>query len=240
MSMKEDVLKKLESNRGSFVSGETLSETLGVTRQAVWKAVKSLTADGYDIHSVTNKGYMLDGKCDLLSSAVIAESTGVRVYCYDSVSSTNTVAKLKFCEAGECIVVADRQTEGRRNDGGPFLSPQNKGVYMSVALSLSLPFSQADRLRERCASTVADCIGRACGVLPEVRNTDEGYLGGKKVCGVLVEAEVALAARVITGAVVGIGIYTADVGEPLGHIRSSETRNALISDIFLQLKKALR
>lgn len=239
MSIREQVLSQLEENRGNFLSGETLSERLGVTRQAVWKAVKRLTAEGYAVTSVTNRGYMLDGKCDLLSSAVIAAATGVKVYCFDTVTSTNTVAKQKYCEGGECLVVADGQTEGRKKNGENFLSPVKKGIYMSLALPLSLPLEGADGLRAQCARIVADSIGRACGVPPETRNVDELYLNGKKVCGVLIEAETALAAKRITGAVIGIGIYTADVGEPLGHIETEGTRNALVSDICNGIRQAL-
>lgn len=239
MDIKSKILERLEAKRGEYISGEPLSRELGVTRQSVWKAVKSLTAEGYVIHSVTNKGYMLDGKCDRLSASVISSKTGAHTEYFDCISSTNVAAKQKFCERGACIIVADAQTQGRKKDGGNFISPEKKGIYMTVALPLDFPLDQADRLRAVCAKTVAACIGRACGTTPEIKDTDELYMNGKKVCGLLTEAEVALAAKRITCAIIGIGIYTADVGGALGHIDSSETRNALISDIYLNIKQRL-
>ncbi len=236
MSLKNEILKKLEEKRGEFISGESLSESAGVTRQAVWKAVKKLTAEGYVIHSVTNRGYMLDGKCDLLSSSVIAAATGAKVYCYDTVTSTNTVARQKFCSDGECVVVAESQTAGRTKDGGQFISPEQKGIYMSIALPLNLNMGGADELRRVCAEKVAECILSACGVKPEIVDTDELFLNGKKVCGILIEAEVNLATRTIISAVFGVGIYTAQTGGALGYVSSAEPRNALIADIYRKIK----
>ncbi len=240
MDLKSEILRRLEERRGEYVSGEELSATAGVTRQAVWKAVKKLTDEGYIIHSLTNKGYMLDGKCDLLSSSVISSQTGARVYCYDAVTSTNIVARQKLYNEGECVVAAESQTMGRRKDGRQFISPDKKGVYMSVALRLNRTMDGADSLRRICAQTVAECIGHSCGNMPEIIDTDELYSDGKKVCGILIEANVNLATKEITEAIIGIGIYTADVGQTLGYVASAEPRNALIADIYKNIKQALQ
>ena len=52
--LKDEVLKILLSS-GSHVSGQDISNKLGVSRTAVWKAVTALKNDGYDIESVNNK-----------------------------------------------------------------------------------------------------------------------------------------------------------------------------------------
>ena len=46
MSTKEEVLKLLNSNKGSFISGQEIAGALNVSRAAVWKAIKSLESDG--------------------------------------------------------------------------------------------------------------------------------------------------------------------------------------------------
>ena len=56
--MKSKILKELK-NAGDYVSGQQLCERLGVSRTAVWKHIKALRAEGYEIDSVTNKGYKL-------------------------------------------------------------------------------------------------------------------------------------------------------------------------------------
>lgn len=239
MDFKSEILKRLEAHRGEYVSGGALSESLGCTRQAVWKAVKKLTEEGYVIDSVTNRGYMLDCKCDLLSSAIISDRTGAKVYCYDRISSTSTAAMQKACAEGDCIVVAECQTTGRTKSGGNFLSPVRKGIYMSVALSCSIPLGKADALRAECAQKAARAICGCCGSMPEIRNTDDLFLNGKKVCGILAEGEVNLAAKIINRVIIGIGVYTADVGEELGHIDSAEPRNALICSLYDAVRQAV-
>ena len=58
MSLKQDVLKRLSESEG-YISGERLAEQFGKSRAAVWKAVKALQKEGYEIESTTNKGYRL-------------------------------------------------------------------------------------------------------------------------------------------------------------------------------------
>ena len=53
--MKSKILKELK-NADDYISGQQLCERLGVSRTAVWKHIKALRAEGYEIDSVTNKG----------------------------------------------------------------------------------------------------------------------------------------------------------------------------------------
>ena len=71
MSVKSDLLSELEACRGEYVSGQSLADAFGVSRAAVWKAVKSLMAEGYQIDSVPHKGYSLAADCDLISPQAI-------------------------------------------------------------------------------------------------------------------------------------------------------------------------
>lgn len=68
--LKDEVLKILLSS-GSHVSGQDISNKLGVSRTAVWKAVSALKNDGYDIESVNNKGYLLTKNKSILNEAEI-------------------------------------------------------------------------------------------------------------------------------------------------------------------------
>ena len=49
MTTKERILALLEENRGTPLSGEVLAEELGVSRTAVWKAIKDLQKAGHAI-----------------------------------------------------------------------------------------------------------------------------------------------------------------------------------------------
>lgn len=56
--MKTEIIGALQSTEG-FLSGQELSDHLNVSRTAVWKVMKSLEEDGYEIEAVRNKGYSL-------------------------------------------------------------------------------------------------------------------------------------------------------------------------------------
>ena len=59
----EEILKKLR-DAGDYVSGQELCGYYGVSRTAVWKAVRQLEKDGYVIEAQNNKGYRLVEKED--------------------------------------------------------------------------------------------------------------------------------------------------------------------------------
>nr|HRL87385.1 HTH domain-containing protein [Candidatus Fimenecus sp.] len=90
MSVKNDIRSELEAHRGEDISGQYLAEKLGVSRNAVWKAINSLKNDGYKITSSTNKGYCLSESCDILSQSTIerlcGENTDIKIF--ESLDST--------------------------------------------------------------------------------------------------------------------------------------------------------
>ena len=67
MSIKDEVLKQLEENKGEYISGGQLATNLNVSRNSIWKAIKTLEKDGYSINAIPNKGYCLEPDNDILS-----------------------------------------------------------------------------------------------------------------------------------------------------------------------------
>ena len=61
MAVKERVLTALLAAQGAPVSGQQLADGLGVSRAAVWKAVKELQKQGHAVHSEAGRGYVLAG-----------------------------------------------------------------------------------------------------------------------------------------------------------------------------------
>ena len=59
MTVQDHLRTLLESNKSVFLSGEEIARRLGVSRNAVWKAIKALQAGGYPIQAVQNRGYCL-------------------------------------------------------------------------------------------------------------------------------------------------------------------------------------
>lgn len=239
MNVKKSVLDALNANRGEYLSGERLARKLGVTRQAVGKAVAALKTEGYPVYAVTNRGYMLPAECDVLSARQIAESTGARVLLFDSVSSTNVVAAKEFLNGGECIVVSRTQTAGRCKDGARFPSPLDRGIYISIATRLSLPVAELLTLRRTCGKIVAEIIEKASGKAAVCEREDEVYIGGNKVCGLLIECAVVAATGRTESAVIGIGIYTYSDGDGPVCVFPDDTRNDLIAELYLRITQAI-
>ena len=57
MSTRAEILKLLAD--GGFHSGTDIGKRLGISRAAIWKGIKTLSALGLDIHRVSGRGYKL-------------------------------------------------------------------------------------------------------------------------------------------------------------------------------------
>ena len=142
-NIKENIISILESNKGLFISGEKIANDLKVSRTAIWKAIKSLKNDGYNIHSVSNKGYALSKETDILSSKVIKNNMlkyadKFNFIIHKTVASTNIIARelaINGAESGT-VVIAEEQTSGYGRNGKSFFSPYGTGIYMSIILNL--------------------------------------------------------------------------------------------------------
>lgn len=137
MSTKGKILKILNQTH-DYVSGQAISETLGISRAAVNTAIKSLKEQGYEISSVSNRGYRLIVSPDLLT----AEETGLylddermeRVKVLDTVDSTNAEL-MRMAATGTAsdgfTVLSDEQTAGRGRKSRAFISKKGMGLYLS-------------------------------------------------------------------------------------------------------------
>ena len=96
--MKDEILQMLKS-RKDFISGQELCEHFQVSRTAVWKVMKQLQNDGYEIEAINRKGYRLIASPDVLTvpeilSVMTTEVMGRKIYYYDCLGSTNDQARM--------------------------------------------------------------------------------------------------------------------------------------------------
>ncbi len=59
MIKNKDKILDILIKTNDYVSGEKLSQFIGISRTAIWKNINRLKEEGYHIDSVTNKGYRL-------------------------------------------------------------------------------------------------------------------------------------------------------------------------------------
>lgn len=230
MAVKDFVLQELEAHRGEVVSGGVLSERLGVSRTAVWKAVNALREDGLMIDSVANEGYRLLTKDDSLTAEGVkallhTRLLGCEVLVLPEVSSTNTVMKREYAASKPegFALLALKQTTGRGRLGRTFVSPDG-GMYLTVLLRPALPLDKLHFLTIAAAVAVCRAIEETCGFLPSIKWVNDVLHQGKKLCGILTEASIVGETGELDYVVVGIGInlrFDAEVPPELSSIIGS-------------------
>lgn len=213
MSIKDKTLTVLENNKGNYISGAQLAEQLSVSRNSIWKSIKSLQEDGYNICAVTNKGYCLSLDTDILSSQSISKylsknSNIFDITVYKTINSTNTVVKdlaIKGKEEGS-VIIAEEQTEGRGRLGRKFYSPKGTGIYMSILLRPQISASESFLITTAAAVATSEAIEAVSGRETKIKWVNDIYCDDKKVCGILTEASFDLESGGLEYAVLGIGI----------------------------------
>ncbi|MDZ5254175.1 biotin--[acetyl-CoA-carboxylase] ligase [Clostridium sp. LIBA-8841] len=255
MSVKESVLKILEENRETSISGEELAKYLSVSRAAVWKAINALRGEGYNITAVTNRGYQLTKDNDLLSVEGIKiflnpkyNENYIRVY--KTIDSTNQEAKKILMDDDiphGTVLISEEQTAGRGRFQRKFFSPSNKGIYMSVILRPNIELSKAIHITTSAAVSVCRAIENLTNKRPKIKWVNDIFLDGKKICGILTEATGNFESGRVENVVVGIGInfktkeadFPDDIKDVAGSIFKGEepniTRNQLVAEILNEL-----
>lgn len=209
--LKDDVLKLISRER-DYISGETISRKLGVSRTAINTAVKALRDDGYEITSTTNKGYLLTNSPDLLSkgaiSAYLTDDRSEDLYVYDSVGSTNTVLKDLAANGSKSgtVVIADHQASGKGRRGRSFESPSGVGIYLSYLLKPQSGLNRISDLTSWTAVAVSDAIRNAYGLETSIKWVNDLLMNKKKICGILTEVTVEGESGFIDTCIIGIGI----------------------------------
>jgi len=230
---KDKILELLEKNRGESISGEDIAKMLGVSRNAVWKAVNSLKKEGYGISSVNNRGYALLPDNDILSAAGILpyldnDAYVSKVHIYDTLESTNKTAKemaVSGCDHGT-VVIANTQTSGKGRYKRNFYSPPDSGLYLSFVFRAEILHIQNPSL---ITASVAVAVCRAIEAVseerPKIKWINDIFIEGKKICGILTEAVTDLESGSIDWIVAGIGINVSnnkdDFPEELAQIAGS-------------------
>ncbi len=215
---KEKILCRLRGEKG-YVSGKDLGTELGVSRTAVWKAVASLRAEGYQIESSTNRGYRLVSSPDLFTPEEISAGLGTKflgrhMFCYRSIDSTNEEAKRMALQGAPdgSLFVAEQQTGGRGRLGRKWDSPPGKGLWFTVLLrSGSIPLSPS-MITLLAGLSVLKASRSLSGVRTLIKWPNDIIIGSRKVCGIL--AEMSAEIDRVEFMVVGIGVNVNNASFP--------------------------
>jgi BirA family biotin operon repressor/biotin-[acetyl-CoA-carboxylase] ligase len=225
----EMVLAFLAEAGDDFVSGEAISDKLGLSRAAVWKHVNGLRAQGYRIDALPARGYRLVEIPDRLTALELrpllsTHDLGQVLHCYDVLPSTNDLAKQLAEEGGGHgeVVIAESQTAGRGRRGRAWVSPPQKSLYLSVIIRPDLPPQRASEMTLVASVALCEAV-RHAGVNAVIKWPNDVLVDGRKLAGILVEmaAEMDRVQWLVIGMGVNLNLATGDLPEDLRDIATS-------------------
>lgn len=148
---------------------------------------------------------------------------GYRIIHYDTVASTNDIAKeiAKKNREEKIVVLAEKQTSGKGRLGRRWISPKG-GVWLSLILRPKLSLEDASKLTFIMSLSVAETIRNMFGLTAEVKWPNDILIKNRKICGILAEAN--SEDQTLESIVVGVGINAnVDLGAFPASLRSGLT-----------------
>jgi len=201
------------------LSGETISNELGVTRSAVWKQIKELRLMGYDIRSSQKEGYKLVHSSSKLLPYEIHKKLktrvmGTKMRYFEHTLSTNNVGK-QICSEGDpkklhgTVIIAEEQTGGVGRMGRAWISPGG-GIWITIVLKPQVPIDHIFMITMAGSIAVARAIRKEYELGALIKWPNDIFIGKKKIGGLLLE--MAAEADTVHYCLLGIGI---DVNNPV-------------------------
>lgn len=221
------ILELLRRQEG-FLSGEDIGRELSITRAAVWKGIKKLREEGYEIEAMTNRGYRLTNPETMynkreLEQGLKTKTMGQTIYFYEETDTTNNRARELALEGAPegTLVVAEKQTAGRGRRGKVWESPLGTGIWMSLVLRPQIMPAEASVLTLLCGLATAEAIEAETGLSAGIKWPNDILINGKKAVGILTEmdCEMSEVHFVIPG--IGINVNTASFPPEIADIATS-------------------
>ncbi|MBS9334772.1 biotin--[acetyl-CoA-carboxylase] ligase [Fructobacillus sp. M1-13] len=198
---KDRVLADLLAQPGQYLSGDQLAADLAISRESVWKAVKSLQKDGHRIVSKKKTGYaylssdhvdeqVVDAYLEQLSAGQQGFDT---IQVFDDIGSTQTYAKDYLAvhpAANPAIFTARTMGAGYGRRGRAFFAPKDKGLYVSLSLPINPDKAVvASLLTTSAASVIAQVLEETFdGLDVSLKWVNDLIVKGHKVGGIITEA----------------------------------------------------
>ncbi len=196
---------------GRYVTGEELGRICGAAPGEVRAIVQDLIKRGYGIDEVPGEGFRLKETASTLDGADIKASLSTtilasEVFAFGRVGSTNDVATA-LARGGApdgALVIAEEQTKGRGRLGRKWHSPHSAGLWFSLVLKPDLSPEASTTLSLAAALGIATALDEEYGIPARIKWPNDVLVHGRKICGILTEAE--FLGRALHFVVVGIGI----------------------------------
>ena len=224
--MRSEIIKILLDNKDEFVSGEYISERLGITRSAVSKHIKNIKSQGYDIESITRKGHKIIKYPDLLSGGIVKHKLntkfiGANIVHFDTIGSTNDYAKKIAIESNNgTVIISEEQTSGRGRRGKEWHSIKGDGIWLSIILKPDIYPHKAPFITQIAGASIVKALGNL-GIDASIKWPNDIIVNNKKVSGILTElgAEIDRIDYIVLG--MGMNVKTMDFPDEIKSIATS-------------------
>ena len=178
------------------LSGEIISNELGITRSAVWKHINELRMMGYDISSSQKEGYSLTRTSSKLLPYEVHKKlqtrfVGKKMRYLENTPSTIWVGK-QICSEGDVekmhgmVIIAEEQTGGVGRMGRAWVSPSG-GIWITVVLKPHIPIERIFMITMAGSVALARAIRKEFDLGALIKWPNDIFLGNKKVAGLLLE-----------------------------------------------------
>lgn len=195
-STRRRLIELLQAKKHEFVSGQVLANKLNISRNAIWKHMKELVEDGYNIEARQRLGYRILDVPDKVSENTLkwglqTKWLGHHIVHKTSLPSTQTLAH-QLAQKGAkhgTIVIADEQTDGRGRMERPWDSNSQDGIWLSIILKPQIPPYLAPQLTLLTATVLADLIKEETKLQPKIKWPNDLLIDQRKVSGILTEMQ---------------------------------------------------
>jgi BirA family biotin operon repressor/biotin-[acetyl-CoA-carboxylase] ligase len=247
--MREEILKILLDKNKDFISGEEISELLGISRTAVWKHINTLKNQGYNIESINKKGYRISEiPDDILTRENItynlnSKVIGRNIIHFDTIDSTNDYAKKIAGDMDDgTVIISEEQTKGRGRMGRRWHSRKGDGIWLSIILKPDINPYNCPFITLIAGASIVKSLNKL-GVKSSIKWPNDIIINNKKVCGVLTElaAEIDKVNYVVLG--IGMNIKTLNFDEEIENVATSLykegyklSRIDIVSEILMEFE----
>ena len=230
--LRHDILDLLNEQPSENVSGEKISRQLKVTRAAIWKQIKILKEEGFEIEAQPKNGYRLLKTPLAMNEWVLkrtldTRSLGYAIELNEDLPSTNERAK-ELARQGAPhgqIVLAKRQSSGKGRLQRQWESPLG-GLWMSAVLRPNLSLADATKITLAASVAVVDALKELVDRPFGIKWPNDIVFEGRKIAGIL--GEVVGEWNVVQTLILGIGVNVNFLWQRLGDSFSAITLYELL------------
>lgn len=225
--MRDKIIEVILNSKDDYISGEELSKKLGISRAAIWKHMKVLKEEGYNIESVNRKGYrLIEHPNDLLTYQSISHKLetkimGSNIIHFETIDSTNDYAKKVASHESEgTVIISEEQTKGKGRVGRTWYSESKEGIWMSVILKPNMIPQKAPFITLIAGASIAKALNNL-GVETTIKWPNDIIINNKKIAGILTElsAEIEIINYIVLG--IGINVKTMEFSQEISEIATS-------------------